>query len=183
MDFKQPLNNGIWLLLLSSLIGVLINVASNILTYQWTKNRISKENLEEIVSIIDDDLGKFIHISELIVDSYKKSGTFWYEYSAHISDSRNNLKFDKLFLLDRDLRKRFLSYYTNSQNLLSSLMAQQQEIYNINNRSELSENEKAEKKTNGYKIISDFISDLRIKKIEAENFRKDIQNTFKFLNE
>ena len=69
MDFKQPLNNGIWLLLLSSLIGVLINVASNILTYQWTKNRISKENLEEIVSIIDDDLGKFIHISELIVDS------------------------------------------------------------------------------------------------------------------
>jgi hypothetical protein len=62
-------------------------------------------------------------------------------------------------------------------------MAQQQEIYNINNRSELSENEKAEKKTNGYKIISDFISDLRIKKIEAENFRKDIQNTFKFLNE
>ena len=98
MDFKQPLNNGIWLLLLSSLIGVLINVASNILTYQWTKNRISKENLEEIVSIIDDDLGKFIHISELIVDSYKKSGTFWYEYSAHISDSRNNLKFDKLFL-------------------------------------------------------------------------------------
>jgi hypothetical protein len=47
-------------------------------------------------------------------------------------------------------------------------MEQQQEIYNINNNSILSENEKVEKKANTYKIISDFISDLRIKKIEAE---------------
>lgn len=70
---------GFMLLAISVLISAVMNILVNVITYVYKERKKLKYYTKQIVTIIDDDLSKFILIAEQIADSYRRSFTIWYD--------------------------------------------------------------------------------------------------------